>query len=139
MEILKQTAKANLGLTAEHVHIIVHENAELDVEDMKAINAAKDELVGTKPYSVIFQAPRFGNVTPAARQFAASEECYHNAIAKAIVTSSTASRIIGNFFIRFHRPPAPTKIFDSVESACAWLNELRSLHSSRSYVDQRSR
>jgi hypothetical protein len=118
--------KADLSITAEgHIHIRIHEEVEIDLYEVMEINAAKDELVAGEKYTVIFQAPQIGNISIDAQRFAASHECYHNAIAKAIVTPSLPSRIIGNFFIKFHRPPAPTKVFNSVAEAAEWLNKKR--------------
>ncbi|HET6990145.1 MAG TPA: hypothetical protein VFJ43_02430, partial [Bacteroidia bacterium] len=96
----------------------------LEVNDMLAINNAKFELVGTKKYTVLFIPGIFASITTEARAFSASREMNHNAIAKAILVTSTTDRLIGNFFIKINRPPAPTALFNTESEAMLWLNEM---------------
>lgn len=37
------------------------------------------------------------------------------------ITSSMLSKVIGNFFMGFNRPPTPGKLFTSEKDAVAWL------------------
>jgi hypothetical protein len=41
--------------------------------------------------------------------------------AVAIVVGTPLSRMMGNFFVSVNRPTAPTRLFDDVASASAWL------------------
>jgi hypothetical protein len=107
------------------VRIYIHENASLEKSDLVAINDAKNKLVGGNRYTVLFVPGKFASITPEARDFSASQEVYRNAIAKAIVVRTIAHRLIGNFFIRFNRPPAPTLIFTDETEALAWLEVMR--------------
>lgn len=103
------------------VRIRIKENSFLELEDMKAINAAKDELAGDSLYTVLFVAPENGGVSSEARAFAATAACYHNAIAKAIIVKSIAPRLIANFFIKVNKPPAPTRVFSNEAAGINWL------------------
>ena len=42
-------------------------------------------------------------------------------IAQAVLVNSLATRIAGNFYIRFNKPTKPTKIFTNAEDAKSWL------------------
>ena len=41
--------------------------------------------------------------------------------AAALVVTSPLARAIGSFFLGLTRPPVPTKLFESVEDAAAWI------------------
>lgn len=45
--------------------------------------------------------------------------------AVALVVTSSLSRAMASFFMGLSRPPIPTKIFDSVENAVAWVRSVR--------------
>lgn len=108
-----------------HLYIEIRDGQELDVEDIKALMAAKDELCGGKPHTTLFIAGNYSSLSQEARAFASTKEAYGAAIAKSIVANSLSTRLMGNFFIRFNNPPAPTRVFTTEEDAVAWLNEMR--------------
>ena len=45
-------------------------------------------------------------------------------VAEAFVVDNLPTRLIANFYLKFNRPPNPTRIFNSLESAEEWLNGL---------------
>ncbi len=120
------TTKADVTLVEpDQVKIQIHDQVELDKEDMLAINAAKFRLVGDKKHIVLFIPGKLGSITQAAREVSASPEVNRNALAKAIVVSTISQRLIGNFFINVNKPPAPTRVFSSEEEALTWLKKKR--------------
>jgi len=42
--------------------------------------------------------------------------------AEAFVVNSLPTRLIANFYMKFNKPPNPTKIFNTVEKAEEWLH-----------------
>jgi hypothetical protein len=119
------TGKAEVSLHEEgHILIRVYENSDVDLQDIRAIHEAKAKFAAGKNHTVIFCTPMMGNITRAAREFSASVECNENAIGKAIVAKSVAMLLIGNFFVKFHKPPAPTRVFNCEVEANKWLKEL---------------
>jgi len=112
------------------IRILVDEEAEITRKDILEINEAKKKLAGNQPHIVLFIAPIHGNVTSEARAAAASKEVCHNAIAKAIVTKSLAQRLVANFFLRFNKPPVPTKLFSIEKEAMDWLKMMRKANTS---------
>ena len=42
-------------------------------------------------------------------------------IALGLVIKGPVSRMIGNFYLNWHRPPHPTRLFNELEPATAWL------------------
>ena len=120
------TPKANVELTQEgHVRIYVHENSDVNLNDIKQINEAKKKIVGHGKHTVLFLVPAIGNLSNSAREFSASQEANHNAIAKALVVKNLAGRLICRFFINVNKPPSPTKIFKCEREASSWLNKMR--------------
>ena len=45
--------------------------------------------------------------------------------ADALVGTSLALRIVGNFYIKINKPIRPTRMFNDVESAMIWLNAFK--------------
>jgi hypothetical protein len=45
--------------------------------------------------------------------------------ASALVVSNPLSRAIGSFFLGLSRPKIPTKLFESVDAALAWMDAVR--------------
>jgi hypothetical protein len=108
-----------------HLYIWIKDGQELEVHDIKALIEAKNQLFGEEPHTTVFIAGVNSSISNEARVFAASEEAYQGAIAKSIVANCLSTRLMGNFFIRFNNPPAPTKLFASEEEAVKWLNQMR--------------
>jgi hypothetical protein len=45
--------------------------------------------------------------------------------AVALIVSNPLARAIGSFFLGLTRPPVPTRLFETVEDAAAWVTTLR--------------
>ncbi len=108
-----------------HLEIRIKDNQELDVDDIKALVLAKRRLLGNTPHTTVFIAGSNSSISTEARSFASTEEAYDGAIAKSIVANELSTRLMGNFFIRFNHPPAPTKLFATEKEATEWLNQMR--------------
>jgi hypothetical protein len=119
------TPKASVSYDGRLVTITIFENSEIELEDIKSINSLKNQLVGANRYKVLFIAPQYGYISNAARAFSSTPKVYANAIAKAIVAQQLGVRIVGNFFVKVNKPPAPTKVFSNVEKALSWLASVK--------------
>ncbi|HLP14185.1 MAG TPA: hypothetical protein VK177_19800 [Flavobacteriales bacterium] len=117
------------------IRILIDEEAEITSNDILEINAAKSKLAGNQPHIVLFIAPKNGSITSEARATSASKEVNRNAIAKAIVTKSLPQRLIGNLFIKFNKPPAPTKLFSIEKDAIEWLKMMKTGSESKIYQE----
>lgn len=92
-----------------------------DIEELYAHNTALTKGVN---YGLLVIAGRSTNVTPEARKFGASEEISSKRFGLAFVTNKVSEKLIVNFFIKFNKPPTPTKLFSKETEAMLWLNEL---------------
>ncbi len=131
------TTKAEITLNKQgHVVIRVRENVTFDVEDVHEIQAAKRIHTQDKPHTLLFVPPLYGNITAEARKLSAGAEVNKNAIAKAVVARNLPSRLVSNFFIRFNKPVAPTRVFRTEKAALRWLSMMRTEHAAKIGVPQ---
>ena len=90
-------------------------------ETMEAIRT----LGQGKPVLLFSDITNLKSATHQARAFGVEEEFCRLLRAIAMRTNSQIGRVIGNFFIRFNRPPYPSKIFSSAKEALEWITTLK--------------
>jgi hypothetical protein len=106
--------------------LVFAQESEIAQEDMEEILqlvqttlSPEDELLALADVRLM------ESISNDARNIAAGKEIQHIYKALAIVSDSTAMNLVAKFFIHFHKPPRPTKIFHTVEEAKAWLLTFR--------------
>ena len=100
------------------IKLVVVEGIELELADAKEMIASAIELSKGNEYAILFNANKSGSISFEAREeFARSKKRK----AVAIVTRSLANKLVGNFFINFHKPHSSSRIFTEEESAVDWL------------------
>jgi hypothetical protein len=124
----KQYIKSiDLGHSVAHlrsdgiIQVNFGDDVELDAKETMEIIAASGELSGGKKALVLNVAGKNTSATSGAREESASAEGCRFTIADAFVTKSLAQKLLGNFYLNFHKPGVPTKIFNNEEEAVAWL------------------
>jgi hypothetical protein len=95
----------------------------IDIEEALAvINASRGFNNGTNKYTLITATKEFFNMTPEARAtFAEEMKIGFETEKMALFVNSLAYRMMANFFIRFDKPPIPTKLFSDRDKAIDWL------------------
>ena len=104
--------------------LTVFEGVDLESEDIVGMASAFRELAKGQKFAVLLDATKLFTVSSEAKALIASKEFSFDRLAAAFVTRSLANRLIGNFFIKFNKPPTPTKLFSEEEPAIEWLKEL---------------
>lgn len=101
-------------------------DSEIDEQDVRTISnyALQDDPSGVK-FLVLVDIRNISMITSEARTYASSREMTNISKAVAIVVGSPATRLIANFFIRFHKPLIPSKIFTSTKEAKQWLLKMK--------------
>ena len=97
-------------------------DSEISEEDMRRVIDLS--LITIKPgehFRVIADITEMASISDGARSYAAGKNLGHIYEALAIVAASPATRLVANFFIRFHKPPRPVKIFKTAREAKKWL------------------
>lgn len=83
--------------------------------------AAVVQLSDGKPRPLLVDATETKSVSREAREAYAQAGKDGKVVALALVTGSVVSRIIANFFLNFHKPPIPVRLFNSRGPAKDWL------------------
>lgn len=116
------TRTAEYSLLEEGIILCrILEKANIQPADIKENLEATHKLAGGKPYVALVDGRRECSVTREARELGARPESYQLQIAAALVVTSVSNRLIGNFIIRFYKPPVPTRLFGDMDSALDWL------------------
>jgi hypothetical protein len=108
-------------LTSQVVRLGVRDGVELEAEDILEFNTAKHKLIGEMKHVVLLVSGKFTTISKEARELSAQELISRNCLAKAIVITSLAHRLLGQFFIQFDKPPTPVKLFESEAEGLEWL------------------
>jgi len=102
------------------IRLNVIENIEMEQQDAKDMIADAVALAKGQDYAILFDANSNGTISFEAREeFAQSKK----RIAAAIVTKSLANKLLGNFFVNFHKPKSPSRMFSEEQEALEWLRE----------------
>ncbi len=80
------------------------------------------DFVGYRKYAVIVDTRAHVQTSKEAREYYADSEYNKYRVADALLVNSLAMKLVVNFFMRFHKPEIPTKMFDNLESARTWLS-----------------
>lgn len=101
---------------------ILLNGVEIDVPEVREnIEATKKLTQGTR-YLTLVDARSEVSITKEAQKLGTKPEYSVNQIAQAIIATSVANRLIGNFLINFYKPASPTKLFTNAKEALEWLN-----------------
>jgi hypothetical protein len=94
---------------------------EITGEDAaKLLELAKITANNVEYFRVIIDLRTSPVITDEARKFAASGSPSDYISSFAILVADLPMRLVGNFFIRFHKPKQPTQIFSDAEEAVRW-------------------
>ncbi len=92
----------------------------LTLETMERVHRQRLEVVAT-PCPLLVYADSVASAEYDAQQFASREDVAALITAMGIIVKSLFTRAMSDLFMRFHKPPYPTKVFKNEEEALAWL------------------
>jgi hypothetical protein len=107
------------------LHMVVKQHAEIDIDVVKVVVETRRNLQQGKKMLVLLDTRDFGCFTREAREYTSGKEVAGLDKAMAIITDSLPTKLMANFFIKFNKPQAPTKMFTSKNAALAWLETYR--------------
>ncbi len=119
--IVTRTAKLSFDAERCILHIEMIAGNEISLEDSIAHKEAAQLLTNGVPYCTFVNALGNIDISSEARKFGSSPDVQINLIAQAVLVNSLATRIAVNFYIRFNKPPKPTRLFTNSEDAFSWL------------------
>jgi hypothetical protein len=100
---------------------VVKQNAEIFLQDAKENTAAIETFYNGKKFPLVVDIRKIKSISSEAREHFTLKGRESVVVAYAMILSSSLSRMIGNFFLSFHKPVVPVKLFDGEEKALAWL------------------
>lgn len=119
--IITRTAKISYNEAEGVVTIELYPGNEISLEDSKEHNEATQQLTQGALHCAFIKALGNIDISSEARKFGSNPDIQQNLIAQAVLVNSLATRIAGNFYIRFNKPPKPTRIFTNADDAKSWL------------------
>lgn len=120
-KIVTRTAELTYNSISRILKIKVLEGSDIELADALQNYEATKILTKNDRYLVLVDGRVNLSVSREARAFAAQSQNNSESIASALVITSTANKLIGNFYINVNKPHIPTRIFSSEEKAVEWL------------------
>lgn len=121
MSRILKTPKADFEYHDEGLLVItLAEDCELSLDDIREQREIAFSFHQGKPHVVLAIAGQRTSATEEARKYA-SMNVPEGRLAEAILIRSLPVRLLGNFYLKFHKPNVPTKMFESRENAMIWL------------------
>ena len=96
----------------------------IDLPTAKIATAFRREVTGGKKIPAVADISRVKHVDKSTRTFFASVEAGEDLTALAVILSNPVTRMMGNFFLKFHQPEYPFRFFTNLEQAMAWIEEV---------------
>lgn len=90
------------------------------LEDIQDLNRQHREISSVCRPLLVY-AESVAAAEHGAQQFASSKEAVEVVSAMAIIVRSFFTRALADIFMRFHKPPYPTRVFASEADALVWL------------------
>lgn len=103
------------------VHVTFLEGTTFDIPLQERLMQEYIKLCQDQKRPFLFDAEDHFTLTKEASQNAKKLEPNFPATAHAAVVKNLAHKIIGDFFLKFHKPKLPFKIFRKQEDAIKWL------------------
>lgn len=100
----------------------IMEGAEIELENAVENYEAAQLLVEGHKHLLLVDATVNVYISKEAKTYAAKNKP-NSPIAMAVIVTSTANRLIGNFYINVNKPSVPTKLFPTEDKAIEWLKD----------------
>lgn len=120
-KVTTKTAEISYDSLSRILRIKIRPGAEIELADAIQNYKATKMLTNNDNYLVLVDGRVNLSVSREARSFASQIKTDEGRIAEAFIITSTANKLIGNFYINVNKPLVPTKIFSSEEKALEWL------------------
>ena len=122
----RETDTAKICLCSDDiVRVLYKKNADITLEKNRENIRNYTELIKGRRLAFLFDHEGFGiNFTSEARDDARANEKDFPCICIAVVVTILAYKILAEFYMKFHKPNIPYKIFRSRDQAAEWCYEM---------------
>lgn len=101
-------------------HAIIKKGEKITMEmALKGVDFL--EKNGGGAFYNIYEFSVFSEMEPELREWASQPNEMGYTYVDAIVISNLAQKLIANFYLKFNKPPRPTKIFNDSKKAVEWI------------------
>jgi hypothetical protein len=125
--LVTRTAKISY-LSEDILEIVVLQDSEVEEEDARENYMACKKLSEGRKMAVLIDSRVRTTATKEARSLSSGPLVSEFVIARAILTDSVSVKLLGNFYINFHKPLSPTQLFRDKKKAIEWLEKELSKH-----------
>lgn len=119
------TPVANLILDNDVLFVKMKAGIEFDEATLEDLFIASNQLAEFKKRHVIVDTRKSFDSSPEVRNLYASDKYIKYRHSDAFIVNSLPMRLLVNFYISFHKPKIPTKMFNNEEKAINWINSLK--------------
>ena len=107
------------------VHYRIKKGCTINLPDiMEHYNYFSAKYIG-REFLNVYEFEENSDIDDHARKWASDPKGNNFTIADAFVIQSMAQKMIGNFYLTFHKPVKPTKLFNDLPSALNWLHSFQ--------------
>lgn len=107
------------------MHIVLAPATELEISDIDHIYTAVRRIATADAYYIVVDASDIIASSNEVRDYAAKHSDAGKIRACGIVCNSLSVKIIINFFLKFNKPVYPTRMFNSMNDAKAWVSTIK--------------
>lgn len=97
---------------------------EIDIQTARAATLFRQEITAGRKLPAIADISMVKQVTKETRAFFSSAQAGEDLLALALVVNNPVTRTMGNFFLKFHQPQYPFRLFTSLDEANTWIKKM---------------
>lgn len=121
-EILTRTLRLRL-LENGIVYYTYLPEVDVDANDHIENHKALVEITGNVKHPLLIDSDEIISVTPEGKDKIRELEPLAPITVRAVIIKSLGHRLLTSFYIKFHKPMVPTKLFDNYDEALSFLME----------------
>lgn len=106
---------------AGFVELIFDDDTFIEVSNGHQVVEILNSYLGDEKVPILQVLGKHMHFSKEAREFAITKRGHKNVLINAYVLDSLPHKILANFYIKFNKPPFPTKIFSTRKEALDWL------------------
>lgn len=107
------------------VLIVRYPAKKIDLKTATGIVTDRKEFAKHIAYPVMADVRKVKSVTAQAREYLSSADAVAGVIAGAVLSGSSFTVFIANFFLKVNRPRIPTRLFTAEADAMKWLQQFK--------------
>ena len=96
---------------------------EIDLATAQEATQLRQQIVGDRTVPSIADISMVKRVPRETREYFSSPQAGQDLSAIAVVISNPVTRTMGNFFLKFHQPKYPFKLFTDLTEATVWIKQ----------------